>query len=348
MMKKNKLTQAIALAITGTALSAGLVSTASASSTVSYNAFNHDRSAPNALVSGGNGTDGWLRTTSFVSGGTTPAACQIAGSTCGAAPTGKGGPSNNPSTVLPGGNVAVPWVGNDARTDPNFNYAGTQTLNWTAGIGAGESAVVSWKDSNTRYSGTVLADGTTFNYADIDTAKGAWHDGLNEGWRHDTDIGLFKSNVTQAVTLSIASLLTKPNGTTAVDVTPDYGITVFEGMDTGTGTYTHHDTWHQTDGPGALAVGNNDIRLTDNNPFGGTGLTTFILDDVGGNSATFTAEAGKIYTIFVGGFQGGDWIQTRNDYQLTISSVPVPSAVWLFGSAMAGLIGVQRRKRALA
>jgi hypothetical protein len=65
---------------------------------------------------------------------------------------------------------------------------------------------------------------------------------------------------------------------------------------------------------------------------------------VDGNTATFTAEAGKVYTIILGGFQGGDWIETRNDYKLTISSVPVPSAVWLFGSALAGLVGLKRRK----
>jgi len=335
MMKKNKLTQAIALAITGTALSAGLVSTASAASTVSYNAFNHDRSAPHALVSGGNGTDGWMRTATN--------ACGSAGSTCGNGPT----TSNNPAKVVAAGNAPVAWVGNDARTDPDFNYAGTQTLNWTAIIGAGESAVVSRFDSNTRYGGTNLADGTTFNYADIDTAKGAWHDGINEGWKHDTDIGLFRSSVNQVVNLSIASLL----GSGDINETPDYGFTVFKGKNTGTTNYSHHGGWHSPyDQAGALAVGNNDIRITTSNPFGGTGLdvANLILDDVLGNNATFTAQAGEVYTILVGGFQGGDWSEIRNDYQLTISSVPVPGAVWLFGSAMAGLIGVQRRKRVLA
>lgn len=34
------------------------------------------------------------------------------------------------------------------------------------------------------------------------------------------------------------------------------------------------------------------------------------------------------------------------DYKLTISSVPVPGAVWLFGSALAGAIGLRRRKTA--
>ncbi len=327
---KTKLANAVTLAIAGAALTAGSVSTASASTT-SYNAFNHDRLAPRSLVSGGNGTDGWMRSYANT--------CGAAGSTCGNGPK----TSNNPNKVQLGVNVggaAVAWVGNDARTDPNFNYSGTQVLNWTAVIGAGESAVISRIDSNTRYGGTLLADGTTFNYADIDTAKGAWHDNESTGWRHDTDIGLFKSTATQQVTLTVASLL----GTGQTDETPDYGFTVFEGMDTGTGNYNHHAGWHEVDPATALAVGNNNNPITPNNPLGGSGLTVPVLDDVIGNSATFTAEAGKVYTIFLGGFQGGDWIETRNDYQLNVSSVPVPGAVWLFGSAMAGLVGFGRRK----
>jgi hypothetical protein len=324
-MLKTKLSQAIAFAMTGFTITAISTSDAAAAATVSYNAFNHDRSAPGARVSGGNGTDGWMTTATN--------ACGSAGSTCGDGPNIKKNPIQ-----------AVPWVGNDARTDANFDYSGTQTLNWTTVIGAGDTAVVSRLDSNTRYGGTVLADGTTFNYADIDTAKGAWHDGTSDGWKHDTDIGLFKSNVTQTVTLSISSLLS--NGT--LNETPDYGFTVFEGKNTGTTNYSHHGSWHSIDPASAQAVGNNDTQITDPNPFGGSGLTTLILDDVIGNSATFTAEAGKIYTIMLGGFQGGDWGQTRNDYQLTIAAVPVPGAVWLFGSALTGFIGFQRRKRVLA
>ena len=329
MISKTKLNQAIALT-----LAIGGISNASAAAVVSYNAFNHDRGAPNELVSGGpgsNGTDGWMRTADN-------ACSPFAGGTCGNGPT----TANNPAKVVAAGNAPVPWVGNDARTDSNFLYAGTQTLNWTAVIGAGDTAVVSRLDSYDRYHGTVLSDGTTFNYADIDTAKGAWHDGVGTGWKHDSDICLFRSSVTQVVTLNIASLLS--NG--QINETPDYGFTVFEGKNTGTGNYSHHGGWHEMSPADALSVGNNVNQFTVPNPFGGSGLTTLVLDDVVGNSATFTAEAGKVYTIILGGFQGGDWIETRNDYQLTISSVPVPGAVWLFGSAMAGMMGLgsQRRK----
>jgi len=335
-MTSTKLTQAITLIMSGATL-AGISSAEAA--TTSYNTFNHDRPAPNVLVStGSNGTDGWMRTSANGCNGG-------AGSSCGEGPA----TWNNPNLVLPNGNAAVQWVGNDPRSTQDFNYAGTQTLNWTAVIDAGETATISRLDSNAHYAGTLLADGSIFDFADIDTAQGAWHDGKSTGWKHDTDIGLFKSSVTQQIHLSIGSLL---NGT-QLDETPDYGFTVFKGMDTTTANYGHHGGWHGWDPATAAGVGDNAYQLTDPNPLtggSGSGLETFVLDDVSGNDATFIAEAGEIYTIMLGGFQGGGWISTRNDYQLTISAaspVPLPNAAWLFGSAILGLLGSKRHKKSL-
>ena len=49
------------------------------------------------------------------------------------------------------------------------------------------------------------------------------------------------------------------------------------------------------------------------------------------------------YTIFVGGanaaLKGGD-------INVSVAAVPVPGAVWLFGSALMGLVGAQRKKMA--
>ncbi len=242
--------RAVAAAMAGTVLSAAGVSTAVAG-TVNYNAFNQGVAQPWDLVSGGHGTDGWMRSAANASN--TPAACQTAGSTCGQGPS----TGNYPAKVVAAGNVAVPWAGTDPRNDPTFNYTGTQTLNWSATIGPGESVTVSKTDSITRYGGTTLSNGETFQWADIDTAKGAWHDNVNTGWAHDTDIGIFKSEVTQQVTLRIASLL--PNG--AVNETPDYGITVFQGISTLSSNYNHHKAWHSMDPSVALAVGEPDAFL---------------------------------------------------------------------------------------
>ena len=305
MMTNSKLAHAVTMAMTGTALS--VVTATASGGTTSYNTFNHDRPAPNSLVSGGNGTDGWMRTTAASS--TAPAECQVAGSYCGAGP----GTSNNPSKQVPTGNVAVPWAGKDPRDDPKFQYKGNQTLNWTAVLeSAGDSVTISHNDAFTRYK----------IHADIDTAKGAWHDNTSTGWAHDTDIGLFRSEVTQVVTLTISSLLA--SGQT--NVTPKYGFTVFEGQTSSTGNYNHHQGWHAVTPAEAQAVGNNEKPISENPPLAGaTGLAKLILDDVVGNSATFTAEAGKVYTIYLGGFQAGDWTETRNDYQLVISGAAPPA-----------------------
>ena len=359
-MKKTQLSKAIALALTGAVTAVAGISTAQAGST-GYNAFNHDVSAPWQIVGGntsaqtapgGNGTDGWLLTYAQDPDplGVTPGSTYTTdGHSYGDGPAG----GNNAAF----GGAVVEWVGLNPYSAMGFApqlVAGTNkafhTLNWAAQInGAGDSVTISKTDSQ-QYAGTALADGTTFNYADIDTAKGAWHDNLTTGWKHDTDIGLFRSDTTQLVTLNIASLL----GSGDVNQTPEYGISIFTGMTGGqSGLYSHHAGWHAVTpaaadgvlGSGPLEAAGVDI--SPNNPFGGTG-ETFLLDDVLNNNATFLAQAGQIYTIYVGGFQGGSWTETRNNYQLSItgtSPVPVPGAAWLFGGAIASLIGANRRKR---
>ena len=51
--------------------------------------------------------------------------------------------------------------------------------------------------------------------------------------------------------------------------------------------------------------------------------------------------------VVVGGLKN-DGLGQYAIFQLTPTTVPVPGAVWLFGSALAGLIGATRRKQALA
>ena len=47
------------------------------------------------------------------------------------------------------------------------------------------------------------------------------------------------------------------------------------------------------------------------------------------------------FTLFA-----GDSVWARNEYDFTLSTVPVPPALWLFGSGLLGLIGVARRRAA--
>ena len=60
-----------------------------------------------------------------------------------------------------------------------------------------------------------------------------------------------------------------------------------------------------------------------------------------GFGTTFTApEAGSLYLGI------NEWFAENNSgaFQVTIEPVPVPAAVWLFGSGLIGLIGIARRK----
>ncbi len=183
--------------------------------------------------------------------------------------------------------------------------------------------------------------------ADIDTAKGAWNDKgptgpaspnlTSQGWGHNTDVGLFKSDVTQKVTLTATSLQAGSGGWN------NFGITVFTGMDTGTG-YDHHGGWNINYRP-TSNYSPNTAPATTNNPLGTVGLTYLAYTD--SSSVTFTAAAGQVYSVLLGGFAGAGNFGPHDGYALNITSspVPVPAGAWLFGGALASLIGTYRRKR---
>lgn len=68
-----------------------------------------------------------------------------------------------------------------------------------------------------------------------------------------------------------------------------------------------------------------------------------ISGSVGAGLASMTLHnlASGWYTIFISGANGA---LTGSPINVSVSAVPVPGAVWLFGSALAGLIGASRRK----
>ena len=294
MIKKTKLAKAIAIAMTGTALSVGASS--AVASTTMYNTFNAGGLNAN--------TDGWTRT--YDNGTTSPGVATGVES------------QGNKGTI-------VPWLGSAGGVLP-FSYTGSSSLNWAVQLSsAGDSATISAADSLAKY-------GTA---AEIDTGGGAWRDTSvpSTGWKHQTDIGLISTDIAQNVTINL---------TTVGDLSPTFskfGVTVFDGMDTNVGNYSHHGAWNK---PSASKPYNA------SNPFGTTGLTNIgYSDNVDGvNSYTFTAQAGHIYSIYLGGVDFSSWSQGVNNYALNIttSAVPVPGGVWLFGSALAGFVGLRRRK----
>lgn len=294
MMKQKKLAKSIAKLLAGSALVFG-ASSASASYTM-YNIYN---AADEPRVTDGNafpdegqtgGTDGWV---------------------WGAV----GGKSNgNPNAASPG------WLGPDGYTHTNaFNSTKAIALNWAAHVTvAGDSLEISQEDAVERY-------GEFGVFPDIDTAGGAWRQDIGNGWRHNIDIGLFKSDVTQNVTLNIEGILS---------LDANFGITLYKGLSSSEDDYGHHGPYFGDSG--SEFEGMEHIKFTPRDPI--TGLTT--------NSLSFLADAGQIYTIVLGGNNGQDWNQKFDGYKLSMSTspVPIPGAVWLFGSALAGFVGVSRRK----
>lgn len=317
-MQKTKLAKAVAFALAGAALTAGSVSTASASSTTMYNLFHSQGTTPCAPCSAVE-TDGW------VWGG-------VADST----------PTGTDTIDLTTG---AGWIGTASQDKTPLGYVGGGVLHWALELQGGGTAEISNADSITRYGVS----------ADIDIAKGAWSDVAQapnaSGWRHDLDYGLFKSDIGGLVTLSALAV----NGTGPTS-TPNIGFTIFKGMDTSTASYNHHGAWNGNNN----ATGLTSVSL----PGGGTkfgatnaaALANIVAYSVGGatpsnlNDISFTAEAGQIYTVVLGGYRAGGWVDTLDGYKLNVSqaavnAVPVPGAVWLFGSAIAGFLGLRRNKK---
>ncbi|NJD05210.1 MAG: VPLPA-CTERM sorting domain-containing protein [Methylococcaceae bacterium] len=244
------------------------------------------------------------------------------------------------------GTGATKWVGTTGLNNTPFGYTGAH-MNWGFEItgGAGGNGTISTLDSFARYG----------MYADIDVAKGAWSanntGAVFGGWRHDLDVGLFKSDTTGLVTLS-ATALGVPSA--------NFGFTVFQGMDTVT-DYNHHGQWNNSNNwyPGAPLLASNSSPYAAGGATAGTALPTsaIVAYSIGDNPTTtavneaanlntiqFNAVAGQYYTIFIGGYRNGDWGTTNAGYSLQISQVPVPAAVWLLGSALAGMGIIGRRR----
>jgi len=212
------------------------------------------------------------------------------------------------------------WVGTDSSSTLPFGFSGRQRLNWAAMIHSDTSAMeISTADAQSRYG----LD------ADIDTAKGAWFDGA-KGWAHNTDYGLIKSMVDTKVTLSLSDV----NGGIS-----NFGVTVFTGMDEGV-NYDSHWSWN-IKGP---YFGQDVDYTTNSNPHNTDGVIYKTHSET--STLTFTALADQVYSIYLGGNDGAGVYGPHDGYVMSIqaSPVPLPAAVWLFGSGLLSMVGWGRRK----
>ncbi len=225
------------------------------------------------------------------------------------------------------------WVGTASSSTKPFGTT-ADVVNWAAHLHGTGSLVVSSQDAFDDYG----------VWADIDTAKGAWNDkGPNgpatsggQGWGHNTDVGLFKSEITQTVTLTATNINSSS--------WQNFGISIFSGMSTA-GNWHHHGGWNAGYRPASHANPNTaPAELNDPLQLNPNGDLIFVAY-TDHSTMSFEAQAGQIYSILLGGYSGSGNFGPHAGYSLSISSVPVPGAVWLFGSGMFGLAGFQRRKQ---
>ncbi len=87
---------------------------------------------------------------------------------------------------------------------------------------------------------------------------------------------------------------------------------------------------------------------------GGAGIFEFTMDLTGGDMAAYGASGGVIASTFnLSPAAGGNWdsmLDFQQNFSATVNAdafapVPVPAAVWLFGSALLGVIGFGRRQK---
>ena len=84
-------------------------------------------------------------------------------------------------------------------------------------------------------------------------------------------------------------------------------------------------------------------------PMLATGMSVTTATDLLGSllapgSFNFDATPGKYFVSFIG-FADTD-VPQLGQYGIEISQVPIPAAIWLFGSGLLGLVGIARRKKA--
>jgi hypothetical protein len=120
-----------------------------------------------------------------------------------------------------------------------------------------------------------------------------------------------------------------------------------DGSAGGCTSFGNIDAWLDLYDPSGFLFSSNDYSLLAvdtgsllHGPFGNVTTDSFI--EIG------ALPIGGVWTVAVGEFPNLQPVPPGGDYVLnvSVSAIPIPAAVWLFGSGLLGLIGISRRKTA--
>jgi len=219
-------------------------------------------------------------------------------------------------------------------SDPNLNSPLNYELAYPGTAGATYSETASSASSSTSSYGNVTGFdiGITYSLADIGSNGSTLTEGVsitnNSGSTAsftlfqftDFDLGGYAPYDSLANDVG--------NGTNSFNYGENDTVSLVGGGVTQTdGNVTASET--STLAPSFISIGQ--YSALDNDLFDGV---------LAANGATFTGDAAWIFAYEFTNIAAGDTIQ----FSKTVSAVPVPAAVWLFGSGLLGLVGIARRR----
>ena len=250
------------------------------------------------------------------------------------------------SALMTVSTVASAQVSYNLTNNPAIGAAPVfgSNANWSNGAPSGYVGMlpVNWYIHLQNSAGPVTETASSASAANqgalgIAVGARAYKDG-STNWGHNADFTLFKLDADATVTITVSS----DNSA----LRSAFGL--WSGWDTGYGN--RHGVF----------LGNGAINPMENNPFSGispsagdAGISVVdanawaVAPFQGTSSTTATATLTRFltagnYTLAIGGYDGT--VAGQLAYTTTIAAVPIPMTAWLFGSAMAGLIGISRRK----
>jgi hypothetical protein len=265
---------------------------------------------------------------------------------------------------------------------PNVNGTGTITTgSWTGGSPVAKGYVgnlpATWL-ANIHHTGDVyevskadaIAESASVNASTfkLESISNKWNP--LHSWGNALDFGLIDLDVAGNVTIKVqaeSGSLFNP------------GFTLFQGWDTAS-TSNKHTSWNvnpvapSSSNPTSGAAANTNPTLQPLRTLGlsyighastssSDGGVDYSYDSVAkAVEITFNGLSAGKYSLWIGGNNTGPGIggaaatctgctgTTNQQYlaNISVAAVPVPGAVWLFGTAMAGMVGIGRRKAAIS